>query len=164
MKEQLTSKQKEFAYMYIEDNQTITEIADKLDVHRNTLTNWLRKNEVKDFINEVRSKDVVMTLNMKREKLMAIINEETFDEVVSPKTGEIVKLKSRTVDRISALKLLLQLDGELQDNKTITLDINVGGVLDVPKDALIQDGNIIELDPDSFTFVDVEDEEEGDEE
>jgi predicted DNA-binding protein YlxM (UPF0122 family) len=159
MKEQLTSKQKEFAYLYIED-EPMVEIARKLDVHRNTLTNWLKQNEVKDFINEIRSKDVVMTLKDKRNKLMEIINEETFDEVVNPKTGEIVKLKSRTQDRINALKLLMQVDGDLQDNKTITVNFNTN-VLDVPKDALIEDGDIIELDPNDFKFLD---EEEGEEE
>jgi hypothetical protein len=95
---------------------------------------------------------------------MEIINEQTFDEVVNPKTGQIVKVKSRTQDRINALKLLMQVDGDLTDNKTITLDINVGGVIEAPKDALlIEDGSIIELDPNDFKFIDEEEEEEGEE-
>jgi transposase-like protein len=159
MKE-LSNEQKQFAYMYIEE-QPMLEIARKLGVHRNTTSNWLRQNEVKNFITEIRSKDVVMTLQDKRAKLMEIINEESFDEVVNPKTGAIVKLKSRTQDRINALKLLLQLDGDLQDNKTINVNFNTN-VLDAPKESLlIEDGNIIEINPDDFKFID---EEKGDEE
>ncbi|MBT2656574.1 hypothetical protein J7E81_15250 [Bacillus sp. ISL-18] len=162
MKE-ITNQQKQFCYMYIDDKPMV-EIADKLQVHRNTLTNWLKQNEIKTFINEIRQKDAVMTLKDKRSRLMEIINEETYDEVVNPKTGEIVRLKSRTQDRINALKLLMQVDGDLVDNKTLTIDINVGGVLDAPKDALlIEDGNTIELDPSDFQFVN-EDDDEGEEE
>ncbi|MBU8915643.1 hypothetical protein BGM25_06240 [Bacillus sp. FJAT-29953] len=163
MKE-LSEKQKQFAYMYVEKEFPMIEMARKLGVHRNTPSNWLKQNEVKEFINEIRQKDAVMTLQDKRSKLMEIINGESTDQVVNPKTGEIVELKSRTIDRISALKLLMQVDGDLIDQKTITVDINVGGVLDAPKDALlIEDGNIIELDPNDFQFI-YEDEEEGDDE
>jgi predicted DNA-binding protein YlxM (UPF0122 family) len=163
MKE-LNEKQQQFCYLYVDD-QPLVEIARKLDVHRNSLTRWLSLNEVKDYINEIRQKDVVMTLQDKRSRLMEIINGQSTDQVVNPKTGEIVELKSRTVDRIQALKLLMQVDGDLQDNKTITIDINVGGVVEAPKDAiLIEDGSIIELDPESFVFEDVEEEEKGDEE
>jgi predicted DNA-binding protein YlxM (UPF0122 family) len=160
---ELSEKQKQFSYLYVDD-QPLVEIARKLDVHRNSLTRWLSLNEVKDYINEIRQKDVVMTLNSKRSRLMEIINGQSTDQVVNPRTGEIVELKSRTQDRISALKLLLQLDGDLQDSKTITVDINVGGVIEAPKDALlIEDGNVIELDPNDFKFIE-EEEEEGDEE
>lgn len=76
----------------------------------------------------------------------------------------IVSFDSASTFKFTSLKLLMQVDGDLVDNKTITLDINAGGVLDVPKDALIEDGNIIELDPNDFQFVNEEDEEESEEE
>jgi predicted DNA-binding protein YlxM (UPF0122 family) len=161
---ELTSKQEQFCYLYVTDELSIKQISERLDVHRNTLTNWLNKNEIKAFINEIRSKDAFMTLEMKRTKLMEIIMEQTYDEVVSPKTGEVVKVKSRTQDRISALKLLLQLDGDLQDSKTINVNFNTNA-LEAPREAVLIDGdNIIELDPEDFIFEDIEEEPEGEQE
>jgi phage terminase small subunit len=63
---ELTEKQKRFCYWYVEGTHTMLEIAHKLVVHRNTLSNWLKEQEVKNFINEIRQKDAVMTLQDKR--------------------------------------------------------------------------------------------------
>lgn len=44
--------------MYIDDKPMV-EFADKLQVHRNTLTNWLKQNEIKTYINNLRQKHAV---------------------------------------------------------------------------------------------------------
>lgn len=131
-KKELTAKQRDFCYLYVADELPLVSIADKLGVHRNTLQKWVKQNEVKEFIHEIRNQNVVMTLDNKRSKLIDIINSDSYDEVINVKTGAIVKLKPRTVDRISAIKLLAQLDGQMSgttgDTNTI---IMIGGKEDI---------------------------------
>lgn len=132
----LPSKQARFVHLYTTGQYTLNKLAQLLEVHPNTLTNWLKRQDVKDAIQEIQQgthEQVQVELKM----LTLKATQKLADLMESPIDGVALQAVKDVLDRAGHKQ-----KQEIKIDKTVTtIEQQLKGLID----ATIVEGEYTEV-------------------
>ena len=132
-KKSLTENMEKFAISYLANKGNVQETAKQVGVSSKTAYSYMKNELVSQEITRLMSLAPVETVRnavQLQEHLNDLLSDDYKDEVLNFRTGEIVHIKPRLVDKVKAIELLGKFGGHFVQKHEVTQTRFVIDVID----------------------------------